>query len=228
MKKGFTLIELLVVIAIIAILAAILFPVFAQAKKAAKKTSCLSNLKQLGTAFTLYEGDNDDTLPNAVFAPNGAGVEGGWIYYATFPANTASAGSGFDATKGSLYPYVKNADVYICPSDAQGRTSRDSYSVNGCALTIQTFGFATGKSSTSFQETAKMLLLAEETSDESYDTDASFLSKNGTNDGYMILPVKYLSTRHSGGLNSAYMDGHAKYAKPEKILQESFADQGCQ
>src|SRR5271155_1191375 len=65
-SKAFTLIELLVVIAIIAILAAILFPVFAQAKAAAKKTSCLSNLKQIGTSFFIYGNDYDDFLPNGV------------------------------------------------------------------------------------------------------------------------------------------------------------------
>ena len=59
-SKAFTLIELLVVIAIIAILAAILFPVFAQAKKAAKKTSCLSNVKQLALALNMYSNDSDD------------------------------------------------------------------------------------------------------------------------------------------------------------------------
>jgi prepilin-type N-terminal cleavage/methylation domain-containing protein len=63
MKKAFTLIELLVVIAIIAILAAILFPVFAQAKNAAKKTAGLSSAKQIGTALQIYLGDNDDILP---------------------------------------------------------------------------------------------------------------------------------------------------------------------
>jgi prepilin-type N-terminal cleavage/methylation domain-containing protein len=62
-RRAFTLIELLVVIAIIAILAAILFPVFAQAKAAAKKTECLSNVKQLGTAMTMYLGDHDGAYP---------------------------------------------------------------------------------------------------------------------------------------------------------------------
>src|SRR5580700_10346753 len=62
-KKAFTLIELLVVIAIIAILAAILFPVFAQAKAAAKKTVCLSNGNQIGIALMLYLNDFDDTYP---------------------------------------------------------------------------------------------------------------------------------------------------------------------
>ena len=64
MRRAFTLIELLVVIAIIAILAAILFPVFAQAKEAAKKTQCVSNQKQLGLAFLQYANDFDDLFPN--------------------------------------------------------------------------------------------------------------------------------------------------------------------
>jgi prepilin-type N-terminal cleavage/methylation domain-containing protein/prepilin-type processing-associated H-X9-DG protein len=63
MKRAFTLIELLVVIAIIAILAAILFPVFAQAKAAAKKTTAVSNLKQINLGYIMYENDYDDTTP---------------------------------------------------------------------------------------------------------------------------------------------------------------------
>src|SRR5579862_4228664 len=62
-RSAFTLIELLVVIAIIAILAAILFPVFAQAREAARATSCLSNVKQLNTCVQMYIQDYDETIP---------------------------------------------------------------------------------------------------------------------------------------------------------------------
>jgi prepilin-type N-terminal cleavage/methylation domain-containing protein len=62
-RRGFTLIELLVVIAIIAILAAILFPVFARAREKARQSSCQSNLKQIGLAFTMYAQDYDEKMP---------------------------------------------------------------------------------------------------------------------------------------------------------------------
>jgi len=94
LRKGFTLIELLVVIAIIAILAAILFPVFAQAKQAAKKTAVLSNAKQLGLAELMYSADNDD-----VFSPV-AGFSGGW----NLPSFAVL-----------VFPYVKNAGLFMDP-----------------------------------------------------------------------------------------------------------------
>lgn len=78
-KGGFTLIELLVVIAIIAILAAILFPVFAQAKEAAKQTSCLSNTKQIGTASMMYENDYDDVVPIGYYYDEPAGAPNGYV-----------------------------------------------------------------------------------------------------------------------------------------------------
>lgn len=69
-KHAFTLIELLVVIAIIAILAAILFPVFARAREQARRTSCLSNVKQLNTSMMMYVQDYDETMPFANWRPD--------------------------------------------------------------------------------------------------------------------------------------------------------------
>ncbi|MDR3710753.1 MAG: DUF1559 domain-containing protein [Capsulimonadaceae bacterium] len=104
--KGFTLIELLVVIAIIAILAAILFPVFAAAREKARGAACLSNLKQLGLAYSQYEQDYDETVPSGT-NPYGGG--NGWA--------------------GQVYPYVKSLNVFLCPDD----TTQDdviSYATN--------------------------------------------------------------------------------------------------
>lgn len=85
-RKAFTLIELLVVIAIIAILAAILFPVFAQAKEAAKKTSSLSNVKQTATSFAIYINDADDTYPTAYrFTPSATGGTWRWNFSISSP-----------------------------------------------------------------------------------------------------------------------------------------------
>ncbi len=104
-KRAFTLIELLVVIAIIAILAAILFPVFAQAKAAAKTTSTISNLKQIGTSVHMYAGDVDDMTPGAWMCGNGS----------TDPfCGSAwwSAKSDQFATWSTLvWPYMKNGDI---------------------------------------------------------------------------------------------------------------------
>jgi prepilin-type N-terminal cleavage/methylation domain-containing protein len=115
MKRAFTLIELLVVIAIIAILAAILFPVFAQAKQSAKKASCLSNLKQLGVAFFMYAGDNDDNLP-APITNSGGATPPTWVI-------GTSGGTLFN-DRGGIYPYVKqrgnggSTNVFACPNAA--------------------------------------------------------------------------------------------------------------
>lgn len=95
-RKGFTLIELLVVIAIIAILAAILFPVFAAAKVAAKKTSCASNMKQIGLAIQMYASDYDGVMPLSRHST--PYITSCWIY--------------------TLAAYLGNIDrIRICPSD---------------------------------------------------------------------------------------------------------------
>jgi prepilin-type N-terminal cleavage/methylation domain-containing protein/prepilin-type processing-associated H-X9-DG protein len=114
-SQAFTLIELLVVIAIIAVLAAILFPVFARARENARKASCLSNLKQMGLAWTMYSQDYDEKA-----VPSGTQdmkLDGTilWDGYHNFSA-TADDPNASDATKSPMYPYMKNTQFTGCPS----------------------------------------------------------------------------------------------------------------
>lgn len=95
MRKAFTLIELLVVIAIIAILAAILFPVFAQAREAARDATVLSNAKQMGTGILIYAGDNDDAFPIGI--------------------RINSDATGLETWQGMVQPYTKNWDILRHP-----------------------------------------------------------------------------------------------------------------
>jgi prepilin-type N-terminal cleavage/methylation domain-containing protein len=110
-RKAFTLIELLVVIAIIAILAAILFPVFAQAREAAKKTQAISNSKQSATGMIMYASDTDDTLPFA-FAPRTGSAATPWRWNSIQPYPfdyNSTISTDFAMSWGnSMQPYIKN------------------------------------------------------------------------------------------------------------------------
>jgi prepilin-type N-terminal cleavage/methylation domain-containing protein len=124
-SNAFTLIELLVVIAIIAILAAILFPVFAQAREKVRQTVCLSNTKQMGTAFAMYSQDYDETLPihlgdgsDYLNAGNATYFRVNWAYL--------------------IFPYNKSKSIYVCPSAYElappGTFATNSYQGNGVVL----------------------------------------------------------------------------------------------
>lgn len=106
-RRGFTLIELLVVIAIIAILAAILFPVFAQARAKARSASCVSNLKQISMACRMYLDDYDDTCVGSM-QWNDSDAERRNNYF-----------RGVTAWYRAAAPYVKNIQVFQCPSDSR-------------------------------------------------------------------------------------------------------------
>lgn len=113
-KRGFTLIELLVVIAIIAILAAILFPAFAKAREAARRTSCQSNMKQIGTSMQQYTQEYDERFPCGIGGTSWNGPGFGWA--------------------GQVNQYVNSNDVFVCPSDDLKKGEKVSYSANFCVI----------------------------------------------------------------------------------------------
>ena len=94
---GFTLIELLVVVAMIALLAAVLFPVFQKVRENARRTTCMSNLKQIGLALTQYAGDNDEALPPGAYSLPGGSNPVTW--------------------RQLVFPFVKSVQVFTCPSN---------------------------------------------------------------------------------------------------------------
>jgi len=117
-RRAFTLIELLVVIAIIAILAAILFPVFSQAKEAAKQTKALAQMKQIGTSLMIYAGDYDDNF---------------------VPASMRTTNPAVDPiiwTEG-LFPYVKNQDIFVSPA-----ATNSTFSTNWSTRRNQSVGYS--------------------------------------------------------------------------------------
>src|ERR1700689_4477705 len=108
-RSAFTLIELLVVIAIIAILAAILFPVFAQAREAARKTVCLSNTKQLGLGIMMYVQDYDEVYPMESWDTPAIGNSENDLNSANYYSSVTWIWQ--------VMPYIKNRGILVCPSD---------------------------------------------------------------------------------------------------------------
>ena len=138
LRKGFTLIELLVVIAIIAILAAILFPVFAQAKMAAKQAAGISNQKQLLTSSIMYQADNDDVY-HRLRAPQAS-------FSACFTNTTCDQVQGWEDM---LFPYIKSAEMFKSPIDSIARDDCSTTATWGAV----SYSWNHGSSSLSDRET---------------------------------------------------------------------------
>ncbi|MES2460180.1 MAG: prepilin-type N-terminal cleavage/methylation domain-containing protein [Armatimonadota bacterium] len=250
LKRGFTLIELLVVIAIIAILAAILFPVLAAARGSARKTACLSNLKQIGTAARLYLQDYDETLLPPMYLRTGATTRYTGVFYT----------SRWTAWPELLQPYAASIDIFTCP--ARPDVPYKGYCINSNS-SGEVFpgaptppgnwveGGATGCYSPTTAE-----IVAESSTIWFYDSTPNILftrspswdelettgkkSPNSTTllniDGSRLMAQILRNAgaradtsaiikdpwRHDQGMNIAWCDGHAAFARPSQIKEQSW------
>jgi prepilin-type N-terminal cleavage/methylation domain-containing protein/prepilin-type processing-associated H-X9-DG protein len=212
-RRGFTLIEILVVVGIIALLAAVMFPVMSRAREGGRTKACLSNMKQLGLAFQQYTQDNSRRYPYPAnyqhWANGGHWVTGGEPAAGgeLIPKNFANTEGGLTKSgnpnneynspavaipeKGALYPYVKSAQVYVCPSTADAEKKRLGYAMN-CSIG--------GMSDVRVREPASIIVLIDEGKTLN---DGFFNAVRDSLDG--------LTQAHNIGGNLLFADGHAKF-----------------
>ena len=228
-KSAFTLLELLVVIAIIGILAALLLSALISAKATAQKTACLNNLKQLATAWTIYNGDNGGKIPSCVpFFTRGIVNSNAWVLGVSCATNwpdpfgEVDAGV-LDATnpnaicRGVLFPFSKNPAVYRCPADAReanGVSFMRSYSMNNYMNGVPYFsedksaGLDTGnrrfETESGISTPSQLFVFIDEDADTL--NDAMFVTLMNPAEGFEDLPAR----RHKTGYPLGFADGHAE------------------
>ncbi len=198
MRRGFTLIELLVVIAIIAILAAILFPVFARAREKARQASCLSNLKQLATATQMYLQDYDSVFPSQWSA-----------YVQTNPP----VNFGYQI----LMPYVKNAQIWVCPSDTLRNCAQEG-STDMTGQWDQSYNF-----NTNIFDNGVELSELPQPSETPLMMDGQNRNQVWGRPRWASAVTSYCATdRHNGGANLSYADGHSKWVTEGTLADPDF------
>jgi len=236
MKRAFTLIELLVVIAIIAILAAILFPVFAQAKAAAKNTADLSNIKQVSLANLMYAGDADDLFVQVGATDND---QGGWETPHTSPTGFTDRNGVRQPWRGwglLLQPYVKSRDMFRSPffpktgsftggcASSNGMELSNNYSINFLLGRDGGYGTAGDGDYGSAPDGTRLNTPVSQTAVNQPANTIAFLPSNsappyGRTWGcwYVSLEASdYINkirfhTFHNEGGNLAFVDGHSKF-----------------
>lgn len=241
-NRAFTLIELLVVIAIIAILAAILFPVFAQAKAAAKQTANVSNLKQLGLSAILYASDYDDYAPANGGVWNGKTINNGsWYWQFHFHAYSKAKPGKIGQSKNGLlvapnagtvdFQYLdeSGSNPRVTFAEAQGwdvawGLSRTTNPANGrtafgyyCTYAINEHLMDEMPSMTGWQSPAESFMIIEGSDSEiEGDEMDEFFSRTQSCASSGAIAAEYASARnggHAGGTTFTYLDGHAKWRK---------------
>ena len=190
--------------------------VLARIREQGRQAACITNMHRLGRAWLLYAQDTDESLPGAVDGPASAGMPGGWVFVKVFPAN--SADDGFDVTRGTLFPYVKDASFYQCPTDGEA-ASGNSYAANGCVESRISPESSIGRPLTFFEKPALWAMLCEESATSS--------GGGSTDDGYLDYPRGTLTTRHSDGSSIAFVDGHSKWYSSDEIKAGRFLTGGA-
>ena len=212
-KRGFTLIELLVVIAIIAILASILFPVFGRARENARRSSCQSNLKQIGLGILQYTQDYDEAFPLYTLATDpvpGPGV-------ATEPYGWAD----------SIQPYLKSEQIFQCPSDTTAPPNAATAILRAASngYTDYVYNVALSRSPGSTRATAVsqaaltnptltvMLIDGRSVNGGSvYQTGSARQATRGSGGGpARATDPNIAAQRHLEGANTLFGDGHVKF-----------------
>ena len=209
---GFTLIELLVVIAVIALLAAILFPVFARARENARRSSCASNMKQIGLGLLQYIQDYDERTPvqDAVVSVNSGNISD---YSNPLALNNWIR---------SLQPYTKSWELFRCPSAADETVvaantpignSRASYSVNGVV---------TGRSVAVIPSTSDIIWSQERITVIRHSTVRPCPEVGPGPGAYQLWQASTLSGIHFSGGNLLFCDGHVKWKSQMSIASADF------
>jgi prepilin-type N-terminal cleavage/methylation domain-containing protein/prepilin-type processing-associated H-X9-DG protein len=216
-KRAFTLIELLVVIAIIAILAAILFPVFAKAREAARKSSCQSNLKQVVTAAMMYSQDYDERV-----VPS-------WLNYVPPSGGTAY-------WMGFILPYTKNTGIYRCPSTSLNAESNpNNPQVSAYAHQHNNLGWGDSPSMAAIDKPAETIYFHDvgtfpDWAAFNLNPDREDFSLGGNGATYsrrydqQAHDATTVANRHTGTCNIGFLDGHVKAMKASQVAQPYYRD----
>ena len=231
---GFTLIELLVVIAIIAILASILFPVFARARENARRTRCLSNMKQIGLGLIQYTQDNDERYPRAwcgtnttaggdcaVITGNGSPAS----YFNVKQYNSGGSTTHYETWMDYIYPYVKNVQAFVCPSYSPANANLPypnyGYSVALSGFDTRTVRFGgpsvlwTPTSTAAVKRSSEVAAMMEFTYPMNYAAEPNVMYSS------VVNPANDVWTPHLDGGNIVYADGHAKWMTRGTMLEKT-------